>query len=193
MATGFDYDFLCDNDLSSESGSHGSSCEDSVYGSKIYAGVGTGKYNLSLEFGHVIFGEAEFTETLRNGTFIEDGRRYEDVYTFAEDTLEFSSSYLAAVGIFPVLESWEPTTKLGLHRYRVGHSQMESISLGGFKLRESSGDVSVISDTDVMYGIGIQYVNGFRGIRCEWESFNMELWSEPVDFSSLSLSAFIRF
>ena len=204
VGAGFDYDELCDNDLSDRSGFYGNNCDESVSGLKIYAGIGSSKNNFSLEFGYVDFGEAKFTETLTNATLNNsNGDQIFGVRASTEETLEFSSIYLALVGIFPVSESWDLTTKclrLGLHSYDVNYSYdtTESISRFGVVLGASSidsGNTPAVSDTDVLYGVGLQWhnANGF-GVRGEWELFNMELApGVPIDLSSLSFSIFKRF
>ena len=85
-------DGLCDDD-----GGTIGSCDQRVSGLKIYAGAG-GSNNLALEFGYVDFGEARFDEDT-NGRYIDE-------------TLSFSTIYLAAVGIFPISESWDLSINL---------------------------------------------------------------------------------
>ena len=170
VGAGFDYEELCDDD-----GYNMRSCDLGVSGLKIYAGAG-GNNNLVLEFGYVDFGEAVFQE--------------EAASDFFDETLEFSTIYLAAVGIFPISESWDLSTKLGLHSYDVVY--------GFSSNRPDNKGLGDTSGTDLLYGIGLQWhnANGF-GVRGEWESFGME-WeysdeAVPIDLSSLSFSIFKRF
>ena len=115
---------------------------------------------------------------------------YNNEFRVLDETLEFSTIYLAAVGIFPISESWDVSTKLGLHSYDVVYG-FSSNFLSSSALGDTSG-------TDLLYGIGLQWhnENGF-GVRGEWESFGME-WEYfdevvPIDLSSVTFSIFKRF
>ena len=181
VSGGFDYDGLCGDDESdivpsrSKGHSYQSSCVLGVSGSKIYAGAG-GSNNLVLEFGYVDFGETVFQE---EGTTPDGGPR------FIDETLEFSTIYLAAVGIFPISESWDLSTKFGLHSYDVVY--------GFSSNRPDNKGLGDTSGTDLLYGIGLQWhnANGF-GVRGEWESFGME-WEYSDETVPIDLSSSVRF
>lgn len=85
----------------------------------------------------------------------------------ANQTLSPSSVYFAAVGNYPINETFSLFGKLGLANSRIGYSYTDTLG-------NSSSQVG--SNTNLMYGIGGQYnINSKWGIRAQYENFGKVL------------------
>ena len=107
-----DFDSLIISAGNSSSYSYTDRCDSDLAGLKIYAAAGISN-NLALEFGYVDFGEGRYVQDF----FVHDSGKL--MSSPRQGQTEFSTIYLAAVGIFPISESWDVSTKLGRHSYDV--------------------------------------------------------------------------
>jgi len=144
----------CDIDLGN--------CDDSGFSWKLFGGANLTSW-LGAEAGYVSFGELSDS---RSADFVGH-----DTYTIDSD-----GWYAAAIGRWPISESFSLYGKFGFHRTSAEWESSDGPDLGCNNCPEP---VSVdISETDLLYGIGAEYVFKTEGhavdglgLRLEWERF----------------------